>query len=69
MMDAEMAFFEHKDNMIVQENLIYFIVKSVLGKCKNELKILERNISALEMISLPFERKTYTEIIKELKSL
>ncbi len=69
MMDAEMAFCDHKCNMIMQENLISFIVKRVLDNCQNELKILERDVSRLEKIKAPFGRMTHTEAVKKLQAL
>ncbi len=50
MMDAEMAFADHKDNMKAQEKLIISVLETVLSKCLNELKILERDIKPFEKI-------------------
>lgn len=65
MMDAEMAFVEHKENMKAQERLITAIVKQVLNKCKKELEILERDIKPLEkIIEGDFPRITHEEAIE-----
>lgn len=69
MMDAEAAFADHEQNMKTQEELIVFIVKQVLAKCRAELTILERNIEALEKIETPFVRMTHKEAIEKLRSL
>ncbi|MFA5829881.1 MAG: asparagine--tRNA ligase [Candidatus Gracilibacteria bacterium] len=69
MLDAEAAFVEHEQNMEIQEQLITHIVKSVLAKNANELKILERNIEPLQKIEAPFIRKTHAEVIKELREM
>lgn len=69
MLDAEAAFVEHEQNMEIQEQLITHIVKSVLAKNANELKILERNIEPLKKIEAPFIRKTHAEVIKELREM
>lgn len=69
MMDAEIAFADFHDNMVVQEQLIYYIIQQVLTLRRKELVILERDITKLEAIKLPFPRKTHAEIIKELQSL
>jgi asparaginyl-tRNA synthetase len=69
MMDAEMAFYEHEDNLKLQENLISFIVAKVLEKNKPELLILGRDISKLESVKAPFHRLSYDETIKKLQSL
>lgn len=69
MMDAEMAFVEHEWNLEIQEQLMYYIIQEVLKKNKNDLTILERDISKLEAIKLPFERISYEDIIKELQGM
>ncbi|MFH0815058.1 MAG: asparagine--tRNA ligase [Candidatus Falkowbacteria bacterium] len=67
MMDVEMAFCDHKMNLEMQERLIEFVVQKVLETNKQELQILERDISALEKIKVPFNRLSYAEAIKLLK--
>jgi len=69
MMDAEMAFCDHECNMKIQENLISYIVAEVIKNKKNELDILERDISKLEKIKAPFGRITHAEAVKKLKAL
>ena len=67
MMDAEMAFFDQKMNMDVQEKLIKHIVKSILTSCKEELAILERNTTLLQrLVDEPFIRLTHAEAKKIL---
>ncbi len=67
MMDAEMAFSNHRDNMTIQENLITSIVKRVLKDNQEELKVLERDIKPLEKIETPFDKITYTEAVDILQ--
>ncbi|MFA4937157.1 MAG: asparagine--tRNA ligase [Patescibacteria group bacterium] len=67
MMDAEAAFVEHEENLIIQENLISFIVNKVLTDNKKELEILERDLKPLQNIKPPFYRITHTEAIKKLR--
>ncbi len=50
MMDAEMAFFDQKKNMDIQERLIKRIVSDVLKTRKEELKILNRNLDILKQL-------------------
>ncbi len=69
MLDAEAAFVDYIENMDIQENLIKFILNSVLNENKQELKILERNIEALEKATQPFIRKTHQEVVKELQEM
>ncbi|OQB44115.1 MAG: Asparagine--tRNA ligase [Parcubacteria group bacterium ADurb.Bin159] len=67
MMDAEAAFLEHKENMVLQEEFIYFLIKEILKNCSKELEILERDIVPLKKIKPPFPRITYEEAIKILQ--
>ena len=69
MMDAEMAFVDLDQNLKIQEELIRFMVSSVLEKNKNELLLLERDTKALENIVKPFHRITHTEAVKMLQKL
>lgn len=69
MMDAEMAFFDHEDNMHFQERLVCFIVESVLHTNRLELEIMERDISKLEHIRAPFPRVTHKQIVEILRGL
>jgi len=69
MMDAEMAFADLAENMRVQEELIRYMVKSVLEKNKQELAILERDIKPLENILKPFYKITHKEAVKKLQEL
>ncbi len=69
MMDAEMAFVEHKGNLEIQEQLISHIVSRCLEKNQEELKILERDIGPLEKIKPPFLRMTHAEAVAKLHEL
>ena len=69
MMDAEMAFADLDENMKIQEELIRFIIKSVLKNNKAELEILERDLKSLKKTTKPFHQITYTEAIKTLQKL
>lgn len=66
MMDAEMAYVEHEENLKIQEELITHIVKSCLKKNQFEFKILERDTKPLEKVETPFLRMTHAEVIKKL---
>ena len=68
MMDAEMAFVEHKKNMKIQEDLIRFVIRYVLEKNMNELEILERDIAQLKKADAPFKIITYKEMIEILQA-
>ncbi|TNJ63551.1 asparagine--tRNA ligase [Paenibacillus hemerocallicola] len=67
MIEPEMAFVDHEQNLIVQERFVSHIVQSVLAHCPKELETLGRDISKLEPIQAPFPRITYDEAIRRLK--
>lgn len=69
MMDAEAAYVEHEQNMEIQEALICRIVKDVLEKRADELKVLERDTSALEKVKGPFPRLTHAQAVTQLREL
>jgi len=69
MMDAEMAFCGHEDNLKIQEELVSYIVEQVLALDAEELKILERDIKLLQNVKAPFHRLTHKEAIKKLHDL
>jgi len=68
MVEPEAAYVELEENNEIQENMIVYIVKQVLEKKKDELKLLERDISKLELIKVPFPRIFYDEAIDILKN-
>lgn len=67
MVEGEMAFFDQKDNMDVQEDLIKYIVRRILTNCTFALDVLERDISKLEEVLEPFKRIDYGEAIQILQ--
>ncbi len=69
MMDAEMAWVEHEDNLKVQEELISFIVAKVLEINQTELNTLERDQESLKKIKAPFVRMTHAEAVTKLQKL
>jgi len=69
MMDAEMAFAGHEENMKVQEGLLCHIVEKVLERNEAELKVLERDVEALKKITPPFTRMTHAEAVAKLQEL
>ncbi|HEY8541452.1 MAG TPA: amino acid--tRNA ligase-related protein, partial [Pseudothermotoga sp.] len=67
MHEAEVAYYEHEDNLKLQEELVSYIVKYVLEHAKDNLLALGRDISKLEKVEPPFERITYDEAIELLQ--
>lgn len=66
MIEPEMAFYDFKDNLEVQEQYVSYIVQSVLENCKLELDRLGRDTSKLEQIKASFPRITYDDAVKLL---
>lgn len=69
MIEPEVAYADHKDNMALQEGLVCAVVEAVLKHCRKELELLERDISALERIKPPFYHITYDEAVTMLQKL
>ncbi|HHF53318.1 MAG TPA: asparagine--tRNA ligase [candidate division WOR-3 bacterium] len=67
MVEPEIAYAELPDIMENAERFVSYIVERILEERKEELKILERDISKLEHISPPFPKITYTEAVEILK--
>ncbi|OIJ14776.1 asparagine--tRNA ligase [Anaerobacillus alkalilacustris] len=67
MIEPEMAFIDHEENLKVQEQYVSYMVQSVLKNCQLELKALGRDTSKLEKIVAPFPRITYDDAIKFLQ--
>lgn len=68
MMDAEAAFVEHEENMQIQEDLIRYVIRTVLKDCDKELTLLERDKDALIAADTPFKRMTHRDTIDYLRS-
>lgn len=69
MVEPEMAFAELPDAMDLAEAFVAMVVERVLENCRNELQVLERDVSKLEAIVPPFPRFTYDEAILRLQGL
>jgi len=69
MLEPEVAFFDHEDNMNLQERLICHIVAYALEYCRKELEFLERDISKLEAVKPPFPHLQYSEAIEMVRKL
>ena len=62
--EAEIAFKTNEDVMDLEEKLIKYIVKNVLIKNADELKLLKRDTTMLEnVVNKPFLRMKYEEVI------
>ena len=67
MVEPEVAFADSDENMRLQEEFVSYIVGRALENCAEELKVLERDTSALELVKPPFPRMSYTEAVAELQ--
>ena len=63
MVEPEIAYCNIDEDMDWAEKLILFIIGRVLENRKNELEVLERDLSKLESIQAPFPRVSYTECV------
>lgn len=63
MVEPEMAFCDFEENLRWQERLIAHVVQDILGHCRQELRELNRDIQALERVSLPFPRVSYDDAL------
>lgn len=67
MCEPEVAFADLEENMNLAEEMIEYIVHTVLKEMQEDLKILERDISKLENVKKPFPRISYDEAVEVLK--
>ncbi|MGB9833942.1 MAG: asparagine--tRNA ligase [bacterium] len=67
MLEPEAAFYHFEDNLRLQEELVSYVVQTVLEKRKRELEIIKRDTTLLEKVSPPFPRITYDQALELLK--
>ena len=67
MVEPEIAFCDIEEDIQWAEDLLVYIVKQVLENCIDQLKVLDRDVAALEKSISPFPRISYTECIEILK--
>ena len=63
MIEPEVAWNDSNDNMVLQEDLVSYLVQRALDKCAPQLTELERDFSKLEAIKAPFYRLEYSDAI------
>lgn len=69
MLEPEMAYCTHEENMQVQEEMIAFVVQRVLERRRADLETIGRDIAPLENVKAPFPRLTYDEAIELLQKI
>jgi asparaginyl-tRNA synthetase len=67
MVEPEMAYATLEDVKVLAEGLVCRIIERVLDQRREELKILERDVTKLEAVQAPFPRMSYDEAVKILK--
>ncbi|TAN24468.1 MAG: asparagine--tRNA ligase [Acidobacteria bacterium] len=66
MVEPEVAFASLDDVMALAERLVAFVVGRVLEHRRAELKTLERDVTKLEAVQLPFPRVSYDEAVERV---
>jgi asparaginyl-tRNA synthetase len=67
MLEAEVAYADNADNMLLQEHMVSRVVADVLANCAAELAALERDITPLQKVVPPFIRMDYGDAVKTLQ--
>jgi asparaginyl-tRNA synthetase len=68
MVEAEAAFYNHDQNLALQEDFVSYIVQNTINERAEELALLERDIEPLKKVTPPFYRISYDEALEILKS-
>lgn len=64
MVEPEIAFCDLDQLMEIEEQFVSYIVQRCLSECAPELKVLERDTTALERVIAPFPRIHYDDAVK-----
>lgn len=67
MVEPEVAFADLNDDMDLAEEFVEYIVQTVIKNRRKELEYLERDISKLEKVKIPFPRIHYEEAVEILR--
>ncbi|MCD6310124.1 MAG: asparagine--tRNA ligase [Candidatus Eremiobacteraeota bacterium] len=66
MVEPEMAYCDLDQNLEIQEELVTYIVKQVLEKNPDDLKVLKRDVGPLLKVEPPFVRLSYDDAVDML---
>jgi asparaginyl-tRNA synthetase len=70
MLEAEASFMDWEQNIQLQEDMVVHVVKRVLRERMDDLKLLERNVAALEKVAEGgFIRMHHADAVKELQAM
>ncbi|HTA45396.1 MAG TPA: asparagine--tRNA ligase [Bryobacteraceae bacterium] len=67
MVEPEMAWADLDEIKRVAEEMVCYVVERVLAGRREELKVLERDVSKLEAVKAPFPRISYDDAVKNLQ--
>jgi asparaginyl-tRNA synthetase len=67
MVEPEMAYADLEEIKRVAEEFVVYVVGRVVENRREELKVLERDVSKLEAVQAPFVRMSYTEAVANLR--
>jgi len=67
MVEPEMAFADLEEIKRVAEEMVIYVVGRVLETKREELKVLERDVTKLEAVQSPFPRVSYDDAVKNLQ--
>jgi asparaginyl-tRNA synthetase len=67
-LEAEAPWVNLEDILVVQEQLISYIVQNTINERAEELDLLKRDITDLKMVEAPFDRISYKNAIEILQS-
>jgi asparaginyl-tRNA synthetase len=67
MVEPEVAYANLDDLMVLAEDFITYIVKSVLERRRSDLQTIGRDLTQLEKIDTPFPRISYDEAVQKLQ--
>jgi asparaginyl-tRNA synthetase len=68
MVEPEIAFCDLNQLMEIEEQFVSAIVQRCLTECAPELKVLERDTTALQRVSAPFPRIHYDEAVNMINA-
>jgi asparaginyl-tRNA synthetase len=68
MVEPEVAWYDSNDNMRLQEAFVEYVVGRAVERSREELDVLERDVTPLQGVSAPFDRLSYSEAVAKLQA-
>ena len=66
MVEPEVAWLDSDGNMRLQEDFVSYVVGRTVERRRDDLEILDRDVSKLEAVTPPFDRMSYSEAVEQL---